>query len=124
MRISDWSSDVCFSDLADALVEREITADPLDAGEHARPVADQRRALDRRAQLAVLDPVRLGARKHELARDDIDLPAACCRVLPVLSWVSCSALLLRARSHGPRRPRRAGERRGGKAGVRTCRSRW
>src|SRR3546814_4437073 len=76
MRISDWSSDVCFSDLADALVEREITADPLDAGEHARPVADQRRALDRRAQLAVLDPVRLGARKHELARDDIDLPAA------------------------------------------------
>src|SRR3546814_3711171 len=57
---------------ADALVEREITADPLDAGEPARPVADQRRALYRPPQVAVLAPVRLGARKHELARDDID----------------------------------------------------
>jgi len=44
--------------------------------EHRRPVADQRRALDRRAKLAVLDQIGLGAREDELARDDVDLPPA------------------------------------------------
>src|SRR5258708_4823314 len=61
---------------ADALVEREIIADAGHLGQHARAVADQRRALDRRAELAVLDQIGLGAGEDELARDDIDLPAA------------------------------------------------
>ena len=39
-------------------------------------VADQRRAFDRCADLAVLDPVGLGAGKHELAVGDVDLTAA------------------------------------------------
>ena len=39
-------------------------------------VADQRRALDRRADLAVLHPVGLGAGEDELAVGDVDLPAA------------------------------------------------
>src|SRR3546814_20743029 len=53
MRISDWSSDVCSSDLA-----------------------DQRRALDRGGHLAVLDQVGLRGREHELAAGDVDLAAA------------------------------------------------
>ena len=36
----------------DAFIEREIVADPLDPGQHRRPVADQRCTLDRRAELA------------------------------------------------------------------------
>src|SRR3546814_13961270 len=51
-------------------------ADAGDLGQHARPVADQGRALDRVAQPAILDLVRLGAAKDELARDDVDLAAA------------------------------------------------
>jgi hypothetical protein len=61
---------------AHAFVERHVVADAGDAGQHAGAVADQRRALDRRAQLAVLHLVGLGAGEHELARHDIDLPAA------------------------------------------------
>ncbi len=47
-----------------------------DPRQRVRPVADQRRALDRRADLAVLDQVGLGAGEHELARGDVHLPAA------------------------------------------------
>jgi hypothetical protein len=45
-----------------------IVADAGDAGEHGGAIADQRRALDRRAELAVFDLVGLGAGEHELAR--------------------------------------------------------
>jgi hypothetical protein len=46
---------------ADTVVEREVAADHGDAVEVGRAVADQHRALDRRADLAVLDPIGLGA---------------------------------------------------------------
>ena len=49
---------------------------PCDPGQHGRAVADQGRALDRRAELAVLDPVGLGAGEDELAAGDVDLAAA------------------------------------------------
>src|SRR5262249_39756277 len=49
---------------ADAGVELEVVADHPHLRERARSVADQRRAFDRRADLAVLDEVRLGAREH------------------------------------------------------------
>src|SRR3546814_638949 len=61
---------------ADTLVDRHVIADAGDFRQHARPVADQRCALDRCAQFAVLDLVRLGAGKDELARHDVDLSAA------------------------------------------------
>ena len=46
------------------------------ARQHIRSVADQRRALDRRAEPAVLDQVGLARREHELAGGDVDLAAA------------------------------------------------
>ncbi len=78
---------------ADAFVEREIVADALDPGEHGRSVADQRRALDRLADLAVSDPVGLGAGEDELAAGDVDLAAA--------EALGVDAVLARAR---PARP--------------------
>src|SRR5262245_55488626 len=53
---------------ADAGVELEIVADHADAMQVGRPVADQHGALQRRADLAVLDLVGLGALEHVLAR--------------------------------------------------------
>ncbi len=47
-----------------------------DAMQVARAVADQHRALDRRADLAVLQLVGLGALEDVLARRDVDLSAA------------------------------------------------
>src|SRR5258705_5200063 len=51
---------------ADAGVELEVVADHADAIEVGRAVADQHRALERRAELAVLDPVSLGHVEHIL----------------------------------------------------------
>jgi hypothetical protein len=45
---------------------------PLDPGQHGRPSPDQRRALDRRAELPILDAIGLGAAEHELAAGDVD----------------------------------------------------
>src|SRR5476649_2360080 len=61
---------------ADAGIERHVVADHADAGERLGARANQRRALDRLAELAVLDQVTLGDAEHELARDDVDLAAA------------------------------------------------
>ena len=52
---------------ADAGVEREIVADHGDPVQIGRPVADQDRALQRRADLAVLDFVGLGALEYVFA---------------------------------------------------------
>src|SRR5205085_107369 len=61
---------------ADAGIELHVVADHLHPRQRIRTVADQHRALDRRADLAVLDPVGLGTREDELAAGDVDLPAA------------------------------------------------
>ena len=61
---------------ADAVIEREVVADHRDAVQVGRPVADQHGALDRRADLAVLDAIGLGALEHVFARGDVDLAAA------------------------------------------------
>src|SRR5262249_33518221 len=60
---------------ADPGIEREVVTDQTDPGEGVRTVADQHRALEWSAQLAVLDPVGLRALEHEFARGDIDLAA-------------------------------------------------
>src|SRR5690606_14633821 len=61
---------------ADAGVERHVVADHGDLGQHVGAVADQGRALDRAADLAVLDQIGLGRREHELAARDVNLAAA------------------------------------------------
>src|SRR5579872_5818445 len=61
---------------ADAVVEFEIVADHGDAVQIGRTIADQHGALDRRATLAVLDAVGLGAFEHVFAGGDVNLPAA------------------------------------------------
>src|SRR5690606_30813111 len=60
---------------ADAAVEAHVVTDHRHAVQHVGAVADQRRALDRIAELAVLDHVGFAGRKHELAVGDIDLAA-------------------------------------------------
>src|SRR5262245_65408398 len=70
---------------ADARIEGEIVAYHCDTMEVGRPVADQHCALDRRADLTVLDPVGLGALEHIFSRSNVDLAAAKAdRVKPVL----------------------------------------
>src|SRR5215212_8490490 len=61
---------------ADTGVQRQIVADHRNAVQVGRAVADQHRALERRAHLAVLDLVRLGALEHVLPGRDVDLTAA------------------------------------------------
>src|SRR6266566_4359435 len=61
---------------ADAVIELKIVADHRNAVQVGRPIADQHGAFDRRAKLAVLDPVSFGALKDVFARCDIDLAAA------------------------------------------------
>src|SRR5688500_4650239 len=51
----------------DAFVELEIVAHHAHACEHIWPVTNERGALQRRAELAVLDRVRLACGEHELA---------------------------------------------------------
>ena len=60
---------------ANAFVEGHIIADASNSRQYARPISDQRGALDRLGNLAVPDPVGLGAGKDELSAGDIDLPA-------------------------------------------------
>src|SRR5216684_6609964 len=60
---------------ADAGIEREVVADHAQARERIGTVADQHRALERWADLAVLDPIGFGALEHELAGRDVDLAA-------------------------------------------------
>src|SRR5215831_5755631 len=61
---------------ADPVVETKIVADHRDLGQRVWAVADQGRALDRGADFTVLDQIGLRGGKHELARGDVDLPAA------------------------------------------------
>src|SRR5947208_11822960 len=61
---------------ADAGVERHVVAHHADLGQRLGTGADQRGALDWRAELAVLDQVAFGDGEHELARHDVDLAAA------------------------------------------------
>lgn len=65
-----------FATHADTGIHLEIITDHGDLGEGGRTVADQGCALDRGDDLAVLDPIGLGALEDELAGRDIDLSAA------------------------------------------------
>ena len=52
---------------SDARIECQIVADHRHLRQGIRPVADQRRTLDRRGDPAVLDQIGLARRKDELA---------------------------------------------------------
>src|SRR3546814_20704791 len=99
MRISDWSSDVCSSDLleGDALEAADLLAELLALG----GVGD--RVVEGAARAA-----------HGHGRDGE--PG---RVEPVVGQLAAAVRLAQ-----DLRRRRSEERRGGKAWVSTCRSRW
>src|SRR5690606_17189302 len=61
---------------ADTGIERHVIADRAHLFKRLATRADQRCALDRRRQLAILDEIGLRAAEDELARRDIDLSAA------------------------------------------------
>src|SRR5699024_7957245 len=60
---------------ADAGVQRQVVADHGYAVQYVGAVADQRRALDWRADFAIFDAVGLGGREHEIAGSDVDRAA-------------------------------------------------
>src|SRR5574337_834979 len=61
---------------ADPLVELEVVAHSGHTLQHLGAVADERRPLDGRGQLAVLDQIGLARREDELPVGDVHLPAA------------------------------------------------
>src|SRR3546814_14140288 len=114
MRISDWSSDVCSSDLFPAPGRRRATGAPV----HARLQQKQGRPLDRwllRAwaiELLYLNQETRHGVAQRAARQvtipmGVRLPQQGCR-----SWIWAKAQM------------RSEERRVGKECVSTCRSRW
>src|SRR3546814_5860481 len=102
MRISDWSSDVCSSDLAKLL--RDAQGLPSEAVGLWLDVTEQHLAAQRIAESEERYRVLVG-----------DSPALICRYTAdlVLTYVN--------RTFADSRPE---ERRGGKECVSTCRSRW
>src|SRR3546814_17684326 len=114
MRISDWSSDVCSSDLAAALAQ-ELLHDAIFQrveGDHGEPAAGAEQRLGGRKaalQLAQL-VVHVDAQGLEGARRGVDRPTFATRALLSLGLLP--------------HPARPEERRVGKEGVRPCRSRW
>src|SRR3546814_20167274 len=99
MRISDWSSDVCSSDLADDAALEQLIRSRADTVYH--PVGTARMGSD---EAAVCDP-RLRVRGVD------GLYVADASVMPKL---------VSGNTNAPR----SDERRVGKACVSTCRSRW
>src|SRR3546814_15558328 len=100
MRISDWSSDVCSSDLEDS-----ITGDYL-AGRREVPVPS-RRSKGNGKFLTVK-----GARANNLQNVDAKIPLGTFTCITGVSGSGKSTLT------------KIGERRGGKECGSTCRSRW
>src|SRR3546814_14904225 len=69
MRISDWSSDVCFSDLPVDVLEDRAFARFLDLYPiDGPPIIGQARMDEHMARLDKIDPARLAAAFRELAR--------------------------------------------------------
>src|SRR3546814_16944306 len=113
MRISDWSSDVCSSDLVDARTELEARQRAV----RVRQVADAR--LD----------VGVEAQEHPVAGDAVIGSGqreghAAERSSEIGARARVAAKLVRARTQFDGAAGRSEERRGGKEGVRTCRTRW
>src|SRR3546814_8718964 len=120
MRIMDWSSDLCSSDLPDELERSAEVGDTLGAASTlpALAEADEQVQVDEQAvvDLVDVDPGELGGRR--LVRvGQVVLAGAGVRTEPVADDVGVVAHL--AVGDG-----RSEERRVGKECVSTCRSRW
>src|SRR3546814_16871597 len=120
MRSSDWSSDVCSSDLLALAVELGDAAPLVGSEFDLRHVAHQHRgaALGFKDDLLdVLDPLEIPASAHhELELGQLDRAAAHVRV----AGADRLAHLRERDTQGPR----TDERRGGKGCVSTWRSGW
>src|SRR3546814_16876137 len=99
MRISDWSADVCSSDLGDGVAARLVAAEVEGRDVHAGIAQGPAQRADH-ARLVTVGQVEHVRAELGLHRDALDLDDS----RPVAA--------------------RTEERRGGKAGVRTGRSRW
>src|SRR3546814_5580137 len=101
MRISDWSSDVCSSDLAAAERTAEWTTDYFNT-----PPEKEKKKMSKGAKtaLGILGAIILGKAIHEATDDDDDDDDR--------------------RRSPPTSPERSEERRVGKECVSTCSSRW
>ena len=64
-----------FAAHADAIIQCHVVAKANNLVQRGWAIADQRRAFDGIAKLAVLDQIGLGTAEHEFARHDVDLPA-------------------------------------------------
>src|SRR3546814_13383022 len=134
MRISDWSSDVCSSDLDDLLDEIETALITADVGvtattglvEHLRKRMKAREFDDARALLAalrselvaLLDPVAKPLEIDSAARPFVILPVG----VKGAGKTTTNGKL--ARSYKDAGRGRSDARRGAKEHRRTCRSRW
>ena len=73
---ANWHALAGFAAGANTAVKLGIIPNHGDFGHRVRAVADQRRPFERRADFPVFDLVGFRAGKDELARSDVDLPAA------------------------------------------------
>src|SRR3546814_19314692 len=109
MRISDWSSDVCSSDLLE-----QFGVDPADVDLHA--IGDA--AVDERFVERFI-----GILKADIFADDADRDLALGTLQP-LDDLGPARQIGRAAGRDPERLPSTDERRGGKEGVSTCRYLW
>src|SRR3546814_5864735 len=108
MRISDWSADVCSSDLVDGL-------EVLDGGVEVLKVRVTEPPEDGKANAAL---IRLLAKLWKLPKSTLTLVAGHGERRKTLAVAGYPVALKRALEHRPE------ERRVGKECVSTCRSRW
>src|SRR3546814_14693781 len=122
MRISDWSSDVCSSDLR-AGEEDALT---LPARQRRAHVADEAVITHRQPRDIIVHAGKAGAAQHlieiELRIEERDIlrDRAGIEQIVLLDDAEVAA----ERGEAPLRQRRSEERRVGKECVSTCRSRW
>src|SRR3546814_16962784 len=128
MRISDWSSDVCSSDLQDY----ELISDPRIRPDYAgdEPIYNltgtggggerDRYAVGLELSVPIFDSLKASLAGRYDKYDDVTNVDGASAWLAGLEWRPFDSLLFRG-SHPTSRPE---ERRVGKECVRTCRSRW
>src|SRR3546814_11290740 len=102
MRISDWSSDVCSSDLPGVHEQRGLERGVVQYVEHAYDRRRPRAETEQHGQQAQMADRRIGEDRLQIMLEERDR---------------------RAQQHR-QKPGRSEERRVGKEGVSTCRIRW
>src|SRR3546814_1801202 len=115
MRISDWSSDVCSSDLLDVITTREPGGSPGAEAIRSLVLTGQSDRWSARAEALLFAAARADHVEKTIR------PA-----LAAGKWVLSDRFLDSSRAYQSAASglSRSDERRGGKEGVSTCRSRW